>query len=133
MNFPIADPATLAANQAGKEEVDARSVFVGNVRMLMFLFSLSSYSLLVDFIVLVLTGLVCIHLEYELCVDEWLLILDVTSIIVLQCGYVLFLLYSLHDLLSNLVVEFTINFSVMLHLWCMAYTGYLFSDQSRLD
>ncbi|CAF1706975.1 hypothetical protein Bca4012_005415 [Brassica carinata] len=25
------DPATLAANQAGKEEVDARSVFVGNV------------------------------------------------------------------------------------------------------
>lgn len=35
--FSIADPATLAANQAGKEEVDARSVFVGNVRMLMFL------------------------------------------------------------------------------------------------
>ncbi|KFK28208.1 hypothetical protein AALP_AA8G486500 [Arabis alpina] len=25
------DPATIAANQAGKEEVDARSVFVGNV------------------------------------------------------------------------------------------------------
>uniref|UniRef100_A0A0D3D9S9 Uncharacterized protein n=1 Tax=Brassica oleracea var. oleracea TaxID=109376 RepID=A0A0D3D9S9_BRAOL len=29
------DPATLAAYLAGKEEVDARSVFVGNVRTLM--------------------------------------------------------------------------------------------------
>lgn len=28
----IPDPASIAANQAGKEEVDARSVFVGNVR-----------------------------------------------------------------------------------------------------
>ncbi|XP_022565254.1 polyadenylate-binding protein 2-like isoform X3 [Brassica napus] len=27
------DPATMAADQAGKEEVDARSVFVGNVRI----------------------------------------------------------------------------------------------------
>ena len=31
----FADPATLAAYLAGKEEVDARSVFVGNVRTLM--------------------------------------------------------------------------------------------------
>jgi hypothetical protein len=31
------DPASIAANQAGKEEVDARSVFVGNVRIFMFL------------------------------------------------------------------------------------------------
>jgi polyadenylate-binding protein 2 len=26
------DPASMAANQEGKEEVDARSVYVGNVR-----------------------------------------------------------------------------------------------------
>lgn len=30
----VPDPATAAANQANKEEVDARSVFVGNVRLL---------------------------------------------------------------------------------------------------
>lgn len=35
--FFIPDPASIAANQAGKEEVDARSVFVGNVRTLMFI------------------------------------------------------------------------------------------------
>jgi len=33
----VPDPASIAANQAGKEEVDARSVFVGNVRIFMFL------------------------------------------------------------------------------------------------
>ena len=31
----FAVPVTIAADQAGKEEVDARSVFVGNVRTLM--------------------------------------------------------------------------------------------------
>ncbi|WZY79731.1 hypothetical protein YC2023_026115 [Brassica napus] len=33
------DPATMAADQAGKEEVDARSVFVGNVRSFTYLYA----------------------------------------------------------------------------------------------
>lgn len=31
VNFTLVDPASAAAAQANKEEVDARSVFVGNV------------------------------------------------------------------------------------------------------
>lgn len=33
----FADPAAVAASQANKEETDARSVFVGNVRISLFL------------------------------------------------------------------------------------------------
>lgn len=53
VEFLLADPASIAANQAGKEEVDARSVFVGNVRISMFLFSLYS-SLIASGLLLIL-------------------------------------------------------------------------------